>query len=291
MAFRHANLSCLPNRRLQVLNHWYGRDDIPVGAFKGQFGHNATSRYVPDLVANFPSPVKNYSQVPDALDVYRSVLAAQPDHSVAISSIGFLTNLAALLKSGPDAHSPLTGVELVAQKVKRVAIMGGAYPATAPGSKQGEFNLGCGNGLDGPALECAGTAKYVVDKLPAGVELIFSGFEVGVRIETGAVLTTCAPAANPCRQAYIDFLGGPNRNRMSWDPATTLFAVTGDPGSIGCSTAGQGGHNNVTAVGTNSWQAGQQPAGRAESYLVLEGVQGVAKAAKAIDDLLCVAPK
>ena len=48
---------------------------------------------------------------------YRRVLAAQPDRSVAISSVGLLTNLAALLRSGPDDNSPLDGRALVAQKV------------------------------------------------------------------------------------------------------------------------------------------------------------------------------
>ena len=55
--------------------------------------------YVTDIVANFPSPIKNSSQVPDGVATYRKVLAAQPDHSVAISSIGIHTNLAGLLKS------------------------------------------------------------------------------------------------------------------------------------------------------------------------------------------------
>lgn len=45
--------------------------------------------------------------------LYRRTLAAQPDRSVAISSIGIHTNLAALLQSDPDTHSPLNGHNLV----------------------------------------------------------------------------------------------------------------------------------------------------------------------------------
>eukprot|EP00964_Phaeocystis_antarctica_P029428 scaffold16579_cov58-Phaeocystis_antarctica.AAC.3 len=101
--------------------------------------------YVESLVRNFPSPIRNSSQVPDAaaverlyactkrnpvpnpnpnpnqvpdaLDVYRRVLAASPARSVTIASVGLLTNLELLLRSAPDAHSPLTGQELVAEKV------------------------------------------------------------------------------------------------------------------------------------------------------------------------------
>ena len=37
----------------------------------------------------WPSPVKDSGDVPDAVSVYRKVLAAAEDHSIVISSIGF----------------------------------------------------------------------------------------------------------------------------------------------------------------------------------------------------------
>ena len=40
-------------------------------------------------------------------DVYRRVLAQQPDSSVTLVTVGFLTNLRNLLQSEPDALSPL----------------------------------------------------------------------------------------------------------------------------------------------------------------------------------------
>ena len=124
---------------VSVLNHYYGRDDVPIGAFKGGgLFHSPILPYVTELVENWPSPIKNTSQVPDAVDVYRKALAAAEDHSVAISSIGILTNLAALLQSGADATSPLSGHALVAQKVKVLAVMGGKYPSS---DTQPECNL------------------------------------------------------------------------------------------------------------------------------------------------------
>ena len=62
------------------------------------------------------------------MEVYRQVLAEAEDHSVVISAIGFATNLADLLRSGPDDKSPLTGSELVGLKVKTVVWQGGWYP-------------------------------------------------------------------------------------------------------------------------------------------------------------------
>ncbi len=46
-----------------------------TGAYKGQFAAGERGVYVDDLVANFPSPIKNYTQVPDAVTVYRFILA------------------------------------------------------------------------------------------------------------------------------------------------------------------------------------------------------------------------
>ena len=86
--------------------------------------------YVDDLVDNWPSPVKGSWDVPTAVEVYRQVLAEAEDHSVVISAIGFATNLADLLRSGPDDKSPLTGAELVGQKVKTVVWQGGWYLCT-----------------------------------------------------------------------------------------------------------------------------------------------------------------
>ena len=110
-----------------VINHWYGRDELQIGAYKG--GKLDLDRqplsYVDDLVANFPSPIKNSSQVPDAVGVYRRALASQLDASVSIASIGLMTNLQNLLQSAPDAISPLSGFDLVSAKVKILAVMGG----------------------------------------------------------------------------------------------------------------------------------------------------------------------
>ena len=89
---------------ISVLNHFYGRDSMPIGAYNISTA-NATLiqqqplPYVTDIVGHFDSPVKSSAQVEDSVVVYRRALAAQPDRSVAISSIGIHTNLAALLKS------------------------------------------------------------------------------------------------------------------------------------------------------------------------------------------------
>jgi inosine-uridine nucleoside N-ribohydrolase len=75
-----------------------------------------TSVYAEAVANSFPNRVIKHPNLPDAVELYRQILAAQPDHSVVIVSIGFLTNISNLLRSGPDQYSSLTGVELVNQK-------------------------------------------------------------------------------------------------------------------------------------------------------------------------------
>ena len=125
---------------ISVLNHFYGRGSVPIGAYDISTP-GATLRqqqplpYISQLVDRFDAPIQNSTQAEDAVMVYRRALAAQPDRSVAISSIGIHTNLAALLRSGPDSHSPLGGRELVARKVALLAVMGGRAgppPPTPP---------------------------------------------------------------------------------------------------------------------------------------------------------------
>lgn len=63
----------------------------------------------------------------ESVDMYRRLLAKQPDKSVVIATVGFSTTIAQLLKSGPDKYSKLSGRELVEQKVKFFSVMAGEF--------------------------------------------------------------------------------------------------------------------------------------------------------------------
>ena len=82
--------------------------------------------------------------------------------------------------------------------------------------------------------------------MPPKVRLVFSGFTPGALVRTGAALSSCATPDNPCRQAYIEYMQGEDRNRSvttfwssilllsnpraSWDPLTLVAAVRGASG-------------------------------------------------------------
>ena len=145
---------------------------------------------------------------------------------MAVVSLGFLTNIATLLSSPGDSISPLTGLQLVEQKVSSVWVMGGIYPESVLFS---EFNFNCGEFLLGDLAECEGSAKAAVEKMPSNVKMVFSGFEVGNKVMSGGALTSCKDSSNPCRRAYINYCGN-GVNRPSWDPLTLIAAVRGAQG-------------------------------------------------------------
>merc|ERR1719510_1258856 len=214
---------------MSVLNHYYGRDDIVLGAYKGDFGKWpgggwVEGDYVMDLVRNYPSPVKDSSQVPDAVSAYRQVLAAAEDRSIVIAAIGFATNIADLLRSGADDHSPLSGSDLVAAKVKTVVWQGGWYPPMHQFGTDAAYNWNCGQAFY-DTTGCEGESSYAVNNMPPSVEMVYS--DIGDEVITGRELSYCASNRNPCRAALEDQQGYGN-GRCSWDPVVTLRAVRED---------------------------------------------------------------
>ena len=277
---------------VSAINHYFGHDDVPIGSFKdasstpgGMPGLGIPSDrlpYVDAVATRWAAPVHNATQVPDAIEVYRRVLASQPDHSVTISSIGLSSNLKGLLTSEADEHSPLNGHDLVAKKVKMLAVMGGRY--TEPMAV--ECNLAGGGGDDHKTG--AADSAYVYSHWPPTVRLLFDGFNMGAAVHTGAPLGDCTPIGNPCRQAFLDTVGY-GGTRDSFDPLTTLIAVRGLE-AVGMSESTIDGTNFVNGTtGANHWVPGPKSN---QSY-VLPGPKSTwaTDARDMMDALLCQPPK
>ncbi len=112
---------------LDAINTFYGRPDIPIGVPKGE-AVNRKSVYAQSVAEAYPHSVTSSDSLPEAALLYRKILAEQPDSSVVIVTVGYLTNLSRLLHTPPDEFSPLNGRELVEQKVKHYVCMGGRFP-------------------------------------------------------------------------------------------------------------------------------------------------------------------
>ena len=210
---------------LDVINTYYGRPDTPVGAYQGErwpdarpYWYKTPTDFLVPLVTEYKSSVKDKREVPDAVKLYRRILAEQPERSVTVVAVGFSLNLADLLASSPDASSPLGGRALVAQKVKRLVYMGSRLEE--PGKPvRPDFNLGDGPYRDGR------TTQKVIEAWPT--DIVFVGGEIGDSIMTGSSLRAQLPE-NPVARAYKLFPGTNARGeRASWDLTAVLYAVRG----------------------------------------------------------------
>jgi len=165
---------------IDAINTWYGWGDIPVGVYRGPFPDPDTSAYLHPLT-RFPHDIDNKSAL-SALEVYRKVLAKQPDNSVTIISVGFMNNLSVLIKNEPD---------LVAKKIKELVIMG---------AQNGDsHNLGFHN--------TASAAQNVLKNWPSPI--VFH--HLGGDVLTGSGLKK-TPVGNPVRDAYYKYFGSKFRN-------------------------------------------------------------------------------
>ena len=100
-----------------VFNTYFKRPNIPVAVPKGNaLDLRDWQHWTDSVVADYPHAINNNNDVPDAVALYRRILSIQPDNSVTIISVGFLTNLKNLLQSKGDMFTPLTGEQLVNKK-------------------------------------------------------------------------------------------------------------------------------------------------------------------------------
>lgn len=230
----------LTSRFVDIMNTFYGHTDIPLGRARnnGGDGTNPVDAYTGKVCALtasdgtplFPTTGIDYDALPDGHMLYRQLLATQPDHSVVVVSVGFLTNLARLLDTPADDYSPLTGKELVARKVKYLSIMAGRFRDEVP-----EYNVM----INIPA------AKKIFEEWPAPI--VSMPWELGevVRYPVKSMENDYDwTPAHPLKEAYIRYQTMPYSNWM-FDPTAVIYAVEGetlytssDPGTITVDDAG-----------------------------------------------------
>ncbi len=197
-----------------VLNTYFNRPNIPIGVPKGEaLELHDWQHWTDSIVKNYPHAVNSNKDVADAVALYRRILSIQPDKSVTIITVGFLTNLKNLLQSKADMFSPLTGEQLITQKVKQLVSMAGKFPSGS------EFNIN----RDFPS------ANFVYANWPTPV--LFSGFEIGEKIKVGLPLINNNSIKNsPVKDVFrISIPQAPedSAGRKSWDETAVLVGVLG----------------------------------------------------------------
>jgi pyrimidine-specific ribonucleoside hydrolase len=230
-----------------VLNTYFNRPGLLIGVPKGKALELKDNQHWTDtLLLKYPHKIKKNDEVLSAIEIYRKTLASQPDGSVTIITVGFLTNLADLLQSPPDKYSKLIGKDLVRKKVKQLVCMAGNFPAG------NEWNVK----MD------AAASTIVFDNWETPI--LFSGVEIGFTIKTGLpLISNDGIKDSPAKDVYrisIPLSPQDSAGRMSWDQTAVLIAVKGYKPWWNI----QKGTIKVAKDGSNAWENGDS----LHSYLI-----------------------
>ncbi|MEM9016290.1 MAG: nucleoside hydrolase [Verrucomicrobiota bacterium] len=212
---------------LDAFNTFYGRPDIPIGTVRN--GVNPEMKDFLKFAAEYPHDLKSGQDAERAMPFLRRLLVDQPDNSVTLLQVGFFTNFARLIETEGDDISPLTGMELVKQKVRELHVMAGAFQTVHYNNRYREYNVT--KHLDPSKRLCANWPTPI----------IWSGFEIGYA------------ATYPwqsidedfeqfdrhiLKESYIAYAPEIPHDRPTWDLTTVLQAVYPDRGYFDLSPRG-----------------------------------------------------
>lgn len=198
---------------VRMLNRFYGRSDLPVGAAIKTLKGGAGDGYM--TAALRAEPAEPASPAEPAPEVLRRLLSSARE-KVVIVQTGFSTNLAALLYSRD-------GAALAKEKVALVVAMAGNFAEREP-----EYNV---------RIDVA-SAKTVFERWPTII--VFSGFEIGRDLPYPAASIEhdfAYARPHPVADSYRAYKKMPY-DRPTWDLTAVLEAVRPEHGYFGRSKPG-----------------------------------------------------
>jgi inosine-uridine nucleoside N-ribohydrolase len=211
---------------VDAINTFYGRGEIPVGV-RPEGGKKNGSRYLKLVEARdgdhlrYPHDLDN-DTAPEAKELIRKTLSAQPDGSVTLVQVGFFANLAGLLDAPEDR-------ELIRRKVRLLCIMGGSFQKIENHSHFLEYNV---------MTEIPPAQKLARDW---PTPIVWSGFEIGIALPYPAVSIERDFHWTPhhiVAEAYYLYQPPPHE-RPTWDLTAALYAVRPDRGYFDLSPPGR----------------------------------------------------
>lgn len=240
-----------------AVNRFYGRGGVPIGIVQG--GVRAESQFLSLAEQRdggklrYPRDEAVVRDPPTATGLLRKTLASEPDGSVVIVQVGFSTNLARLLDTKADDHSPLSGEDLVRRKVRLLSLMAGAFSKIGDEARYREYNI----------TQDVASAQKLADRWPT--PMVWSGFEIGIALPYPAVSIERDfgyVEHHPLAEAYIA-RNPPPHERPTWDLTSVLYAVYPDRGYFDLSPPG-----NVTVESDGYTKFTAEPASRSR-YLIV----------------------
>ena len=193
-----------------------GVDNIPLGIDLSATDYGGTPSYQKHLALRL-CPEGSNADAEDAVRLYRRLLS-ECEGKVEIMEIGFLQVAVGLLESAADDISPMSGMELVREKVSKMWVMAGKWDAD--GEKEHNFCLN-------PSTRAAGKRFCEICPVP----VTFLGWEVGFDVISGGDFLD---AGDALRGVMTDH--GSQNGRSSWDPMLVLMALIGDEAAAGYDT-------------------------------------------------------
>ena len=262
---------------VEIVNRYYGRPDIPLGAMhEGGVVHPGDAHSF-GLLGKYAGDYqfRDSAKAPAAVEVMRKTLAKQPDGSVVVCAVGFMTNLRDLLRSPGDRYSPLDGRALVAKKVKKAVIMACSYPKGSEHNSKGDWEA----------------SKTTFDEWPTPI--VFTDYQYGRDIYAGRAVSELPDTRNPVRDAFKFKL--PARDKVnektydrlaghpSWDETAVLAAVRPLEQYFNVE---RGTYRMVGTKGENVWIADP-----ASSNCRLTEKMSKEDVGRAMDELMCRPPR
>ncbi|MGD1895039.1 MAG: nucleoside hydrolase [Cyclobacteriaceae bacterium] len=209
---------------VEAINIYYGRPDIPVGAYQRDdigdpMDKMQAQKLARDTVA-FHNTIVHNQDAKDLTKLCRRLLTEQEDSSVVYVTVGHTKGLYDVLTSDPDEVSPLSGRELVSQKVSHWVALGALKADNPEGEYKKDWNFFFNS--------TAPFTQHLIEKFPSEVVLI----NAGTNVLTGKSLVD-TPAGNIVRTAYRDWLWNVFEHtlidqRPSWDLAAVYYAIEGE---------------------------------------------------------------
>ncbi len=206
---------------VDAINRWYS-NIVPLGQTHvipaDDDGSCYMSSYGKKVAEKYPNSYGSRTTEESAVRVLRRILAENEGDGITYIITGYCTNLAGLMKSGPDDISELDGKTLVEKNIDKLVIMAGNYEVP---------ELECNISSDIPA------AIYLFNEFTKPVLIL--GSTEGEKIKTGKLLLEKDPE-NPVSWSYYYTVKGP---RYSWDPITAFAAIYGCENVLELSNAGK----------------------------------------------------
>lgn len=192
---------------VHAVNTWYGRPELPIGTIKGTAPYSR-DEYMLQVIGEYPYTLTR-DKAPDVVQLYRKVLAEQPDNSVTLVTVGPATNIYNLLLSGPDIFSPLTGVELMRRKIK--------FYAAGGNGNSGLPNGRCGFNYYTDLVSANGELSL----LPSDFPTVFAGGS-GPKLRIGSVFNQVR-TDHIIRKSYEAYFKGTAKDRQTWDQLRVIY--------------------------------------------------------------------